>query len=479
MTASFAFFRRPPSLALRVTTLVGIAMTAVFLVFNWISEQSLRQHFAEMDRDELNVVFNSVVRALGDVDSGADKTALQRAVRGHHGVFYYVADAAGNAFYAEDNGPDLSRLVATSKPIDLAGKQNLTIWQDDGKSYRGAVVRVQANTDHKAYVVAVAADIGVHLVFLKSFRRMQMWAVCIVMCIAILVAWLAVQWGHLPIRKTNAEIRSISSAKLHMRLNPEDVPIELEELVVSFNDVLGRIEDGFLRLANFSADIAHELRTPVTNLTTQTEVALGQTRSAVEYREILYSNLEELNRMSRMISDMLFLAQTENDPGNINLADVDLTELVKGVFEYFEAWAEDRGVSLQLRGWAAPIRANREMLLRALSNLLSNAIRYTPRDASVTVRLTQDASATTIIVENPGEKLPAEALPRLFDRFYRADPSRQRKGEGAGLGLAIVKSIVTAHGGEVRVTSNDAMTRFQITLPHIASSLTPATGRIA
>lgn len=467
MRDRFTLFLRPASLALRVTTLVGIAMTVVFLVFNWISVRSLERHFAEMDQDELDVVSASVIRALGEVHSGADETALYHAVRGHHGVYYYVADAAGNTLYAAAGGPDLSRFVAHNDPVDLAGKREMTIWQEDGKSYRGAAVRVEGTSGvgDGRDVIAVAMDIGSHLAFIRSFRRMQWWAASIVMSIAILVAWLAVQWGHHPIRRTNAEIRKISSSKLDVRLNPADVPIELEELVASFNDMLARIEDGFVRLANFSADIAHELRTPVTNLTTQTEVALGQPRSAGEYREVLYSNLEELGRMSRMISDMLFLAQTENDRGNLRLTDVDLGELVKGVFEYFEAWAEDRRVSLQLLGRAAPVRADREMLLRALSNLVSNAIRHTPLDAAVTVNLAQDTSTTTVTIENPGERIPAEVLPRLFNRFYRADPSRQHKDAGAGLGLAIVKSIVEAHGGSVQVRSDDTSTIFTIVLP--------------
>lgn len=467
MRDRFALFRRPASLALRVTTLVGIAMTVVFLVFNWISVRSLERHFAEMDQDELGVVFASVIRALEDVHSGTDDRALYHAVRGHHGVYYYVADTAGHALYAAADGPDLSRFVAHKDPGDPAGEREMTIWQEAGKFYRGMAVRVGGDAEGGGgtYVVAVAMDIGAHLAFLGSFRRIQWWAACIVMGIAILVAWLAVQWGHIPIRKTNAEIRKIGSSKLDVRLNPADVPIELEELVASFNDMLERIEDGFVHLANFSADIAHELRTPVTNLTTQTEVALGQPRSADEYREVLYSNLEEFGRMSRMISDMLFLAQTENDPGNLQRTDVDLAELVKGVFEYFEAWAEDRRVSLQLRGRAAPVQADREMLLRALSNLVSNAIRYTPRDAAVTVNLAQDMSITTVTVENPGERIPAEVLPRLFNRFYRADPSRQHKDAGAGLGLAIVKSIVEAHGGSVRIRSDDSLTTFTIALP--------------
>jgi len=469
MANRFAIFRRPASLALRVTTLVGIATTLVFLVFNWIIVRSLEQHFAEMDEEELGVVSGSVIRALSEMYSGADDQALHRAVRGHHGVYYYVADAAGDTLYAPTDGPDLSRFVAGHSPIDLAGKREMTVWRESGTSYRGAVVQVKGHTDlgNNAYIVAVAMDIGAHLSFLDSFRRIQWWAICIVMCIAILVAWLAVQWGHIPIRKTNAEIRKISSSKLDMRLNPKDVPIELEELVSSFNAVLARIEDGFTQLKNFSADIAHELRTPVTNLTTQTEVAVGQSRSANEYREILYSNLEEFERLNRMISDMLFLAQTENDPDNLNLENVDIAESVRGLFEYFEAWAEDRGVSLNLQGRAAPIRVDREMFRRALSNLLSNAIRYTPCGAAVTVRLSQGEWGTTVRVENPGEKIPAESLSRLFNRFYRADPSRQHKDEGAGLGLAIVKSIVEVHGGKVHVESDDAMTRFEVELPHV------------
>jgi two-component system heavy metal sensor histidine kinase CusS len=169
-----------------------------------------------------------------------------------------------------------------------------------------------------------------------------------------------------------------------------------------------------------------------------------------------------------MISGMLFLAQTENDADNLRLADVDLAESVRGLFEYFEAWAEDRAVSLDLQGRAAPIRGDEEMLRRAIGNLLSNAIRYSPRDAAVTVKLSQDESRTTVLVENAGEKIPAEALHRIFDRFYRADPSRQRKGEGAGLGLAIVKSVAEAHGGTVQVVSDDSLTRFELVLPRSA-----------
>jgi two-component system heavy metal sensor histidine kinase CusS len=468
MTNRSAIAHRPASLASRVTWLVGLAMLVVFLIFNWISVRSLDQHFAEMDEEELGVIASSVIRALGEVHDNSDAQALQRAVRGHHGVYYYVANAAGETLYAPRSGPDLARFAANERPIDLASEQKMAIWEENETHYRGAVLQISGDeTQGERYTIAVAMDIGGHLTFIRSFKRIQWWTVCIVMCIAILVAWSAVRWGHKPIRRANEKIRAITSSKLYMRLDPKEVPIELEETISSFNAMLGRIEEGYAQLANVSADIAHELRTPVTNLTTQTEVAVGQARSADEYREILYSNLEEFGRLNRMINDMLFLAQTESAPADLHLETVNLTETIQGLFEYFEAWVEDQGVSSQLKGRAAPIRADQGMLRRALSNLLSNAIRYTPRGETVTVTLSQNEQTTTISVENPGEKISEEELPRLFNRFYRGDPSRQRKGDGAGLGLAIVKSIVEAHGGKVGVESDDARTRFNILLPRV------------
>ena len=465
--------RRPISLAARVTWFVCAAMALVFLIFNWIGIRLLNQHFAEMDEEELGVIAASVVQALGESHDRNDTRPLQRAVRGHHGVHYYVANAAGEALYVPAAGPDLARFASHEPPVDLADVRRLKIWVERGKHYRGAVLAVggNGNVDDR-YTIAVAMEIDNHLAFIRSFQRIQWWTLCIVMCIAILVVWIAVGWGHLPIRRANEKISRITSSKLHMRLEPREVPIELEETIQSFNAMLDRIEQGYSRVASVSADIAHELRTPVTNLTTQTEVALGQTRSAENYREILYSNLEELGRLNRMINDMLFLAQTENASENLHLETVKLDEIIQGLFEYFEAWVEDQGISLQLIGHAVAVTADPEMLRRAISNLLSNAIRYTPRGASVTVRLDQDTGTTTISVENPGPRIPPEELQLLFTRFYRGDPSRRRQTEGAGLGLAIVKTIAEAHGGTVHVESSDTMTRFVIVLP-----LFPTNGR--
>jgi len=169
--------------------------------------------------------------------------------------------------------------------------------------------------------------------------------------------------------------------------------------------------------------------------------------------------------MTKMITDMLFLAQADRGLLKPENTEVNIAAEMLGLFEYFEAWADERKVALKLQGDAPPVRGDRLMLRRALSNLPSNAIRYTPPGDAVKATLSSDTDALLIRIENVGAEIPPELLPKLFDRFFRVDPSRQRKGDGAGLGLAIVKSIVDAHGGTVSAHSAEGKTWFQIRLP--------------
>lgn len=168
--------------------------------------------------------------------------------------------------------------------------------------------------------------------------------------------------------------------------------------------------------------------------------------------------------MAQMVGDMLYLAQTDNGLLKPGMEKIDLAAETQSLFDYFEAWAEERSVALTLTG-SATVPGDRMMLRRALSNLISNAIRHTPPVQKVHVTLSSQGDKAIVAIENPGPDVPAEHLPKLFDRFYRVDPSRQRKGDGAGLGLAIVKSIVDVHGGSISVTSANETTRFQLTLP--------------
>lgn len=315
------------------------------------------------------------------------------------------------------------------------------------------------------YVMLIGLSINFHLHYLEALKKNLLLIAAAISLLIIVVIRIAVRQGHLPLRNVSNAIKNITSENLDARLEPSRVPVELEQLVVSFNQMIEKIEDVFTRQANFSADIAHEIRTPITNLVTQTEIALSQHRSQKELEDVLYSSLEEYNRMTRMVSDMLFLAQADNNQLIPDRVMFDLSAEVMKVFDFFEAWAEERSITLKFNGMPCLIEGDPQMFRRAISNLLSNALRYTPGGKTVTVAIRTRDDAVELVTENPGTPIPQEHLPKLFDRFYRVDPSRQRKGEGSGIGLAIVKSIVTAHHGKVRVESDAVSTRFILIIP--------------
>ena len=460
--------RRPLSLASRLTLFFGIAAAIVFPIFGWVIGESIERHFEEGDTEELELIADAIEGALTAVHSAGGLAPVEQRfddiLIGHHSASLYIADADGRTVYTSSAGPDLS---GTAQAAEAASEDDpVRSLRDEEHSYRVLTRRVRAAPiEDEAYTIAVAVPIDFHLRFLASFRRTLWLMIASSIALMSLMGWLAVRQGHAPLREIVGRMRRISADKLENGIPPETLPRELSALAESFNDMLRRVDEAFQRLSHFNADIAHELRTPITNLMTQTHVALSRARAIDEYREILYSNMEEYERMAQMIGDMLFLAQTENGARKAEASDVDLAAEARGLFEYYEGWAEERGVALKLEG-AARITGDRLMLQRALGNLLSNAIRHTPAGRAVYVKLdTMDDGRVRVTVENAGAEIPPEHLPRLFDRFYRVDPSRQRSGEAAGLGLAIVKTIVDAHGGKVEVTSGGGRTAFQVILP--------------
>ena len=296
--------------------------------------------------------------------------------------------------------------------------------------------------------------------------RQTLWVFMLLATLAMgLLGWFVVRRGLAPLQTIKRQAAAITANRLHTRLPVEAIPLELGDLASTLNDMLSRLEESFQRLSDFSSDLAHELRTPVSNLLTQTQVTLSRARTADEYRDILASNAEEFERLSRMIADMLFLAKAENNQLIPHPEPLELADEVAELLEFYGVLAEEKEIHLSVIGHGT-VSGDRLMLRRAISNLLSNALRYTPVGGTVTVRIeTQGDEAVKLTVENTGSCIAAEHLPRLFDRFYRTDSARQRTTEGSGLGLAITRSILIAHGGDVSVSSAEGITRFTLSLP--------------
>jgi two-component system, OmpR family, heavy metal sensor histidine kinase CusS len=273
-------------------------------------------------------------------------------------------------------------------------------------------------------------------------------------------------------RRIAATAGRISASALNERLSLEDTPEEFLESTLAFNHMLDRLEESFRRLSEFSSDLAHDLRTPINNLLGEAQVALSRPREAAEYRAVLESAVEEYERLSRMIENMLFLARADNAQARVAPQWIDLRNALGKILAYYEPLADDRNIrfALEVRsetGGRARAWADELMLNRAVGNLLSNALRHGPRDCTVKVRaLARADGSADVEVANPGAGIASEHLPRIFDRFYRPCSAREGSASGSGLGLAIVKSIAELHGGRIGVRSEPGLeTAFTLSLP--------------
>ncbi len=278
-------------------------------------------------------------------------------------------------------------------------------------------------------------------------------------------AWWIVHSGLRPLRSLRRVAERISARDLSHRMHVTGLPDELLDVAHAVNFMLQRLDGDVQQLAQFSDDLAHELRSPMNNLMGKAQVTLSRPRPPEVYKKVLESCTEELERLSLMVSQMLFLASVNQPSVALAFSDIDLEEEAAKVAELFASSAEERNLDVQLCG-TAHVRGDRLMIQRAVSNLLSNAIRHGAPGSTITIGLDGNPGAATLTVSNNGEGIEAEHLPRLFDRFYRVHASRSRQQGGTGLGLAIVRSIMDVHRGQVLVESRIGQTTtFSLVFP--------------
>lgn len=303
---------------------------------------------------------------------------------------------------------------------------------------------------------AMTSEAALHLPWTSfvSHERRVFFAIFVAgALVALLLAFFVTGHGLLGLDQLTRTVQDISTTSLDVRLDSRAMPKELRGLAEAFNQMLARMENSFSRLKQFSDDMAHELRTPLTRLQLQTEVMLSEKLDETEWREVLASNLEVLQQMSAMIDSMLFLARADSSQMTLDMEVFPVMEEAGKIIEYYEAFAEEKGIALKREG-TAELRANRQMFGRLINNLVANAMRYTPAGGAISlVATTADTGEVSVSVRDNGCGMDAKHLPKLFNRFYRVDVSRSAAKPGTGLGLAIVKSIMDLHGGRVSIES--------------------------
>lgn len=447
------------AISFRIAIIFTLSTVVILMIMGLVIHQLVMHHFETQDRTQLEGKIQLLHNLLEQNPSNSQNLNLylKDALVGHHDLIVQIERPTGQIIFSS------APAIINSQSL-IKSKYNPWVeWKIENKTYRGLIYNKasdQNNSISTAQII-VGVDTSEHIHFLNEFRRQLLYIGIIGTICLMLLGWFAAWRGLRPVQKMAKVAEGISAQHLSERLEVDNTPTELKSLAIAFNDMLDRLETAVGKLSDFSSDLAHEMRTPINNLMTQTQVCLSRTRDITTYQEILFSNLEEFERLARMVSDMLFLAKAEHGLHRANLQRVNLVKEVSTLFDFYDAIAAEKGMSLEQTGQGY-VEGDPSMLRRALSNLLSNAIKYGKSDSIIKINCQQNNDATVLTIENESSPLSQEQLTRLFDRFYRTDASRQRVEEGTGLGLAITKSILDVHGATIQANYDDGHIIFKI-----------------
>jgi two-component system heavy metal sensor histidine kinase CusS len=429
-------------------------------------EHVLSSQLVEQDDDEIVLkaqhVRDLLVRTENSVPISDISTMIEHQFGGNDAFIIQVRDIGGNALINLDPSnlsPQLQMPVTTNDTVSEGNIHPL----DEHQVIRGLSVILPArNGEQLTLVVARAMHDRERMI--SEYRQTIIGSVLLGALALMISGFVMVRHAIRPLKEMAIQAASITANRLDARLSISDAPPELESLANSLNAMLARIDDGFHRLSAFTADLAHDLRTPITNLRGQTEVALSRTRDVEEYQALLGSNLEEYQRLSRMIESILFLARADNAQVAIRPVRIDLLQALENIADYFSDLAEESGLRFSIEA-AGEVWADSILFQRAVGNLISNAIKHTQPGSAIHILAFLEAEMVVVEIVNPGEEISTQHLSHLFERFYRADTARSNSGESMGLGLAIVHSIMELHGGKCDVSSAKGLTIFSLYFP--------------
>jgi len=369
---------------------------------------------------------------------------------GEHATYWIrMLDSQGRT-YAETPGMD--RLLPP-EIFPLAQQSSVAV--GGRKDYhRGAklfsLIAFNEASGGQAYTVQLAQDRSSDERVEKEFAVLFIIVLASSVLASAFIAIIVTKRGLRPLTQLTQLVARMGPTHLKERVAPGSWPSELQPLAIAFDDMLKRLDDSFTRLSQFSADLAHELRTPVANMMGEAQVALTRDRTAPEYRETIESTIGECERLSRIVDNLLFVARVDAAREPIARKRFDARKAVEKIAAFYQTIGEDHHVTISCNG-EGQIYADPDLFERAVGNLLDNALRFTPDRGSIQVAVSKHSNDFEVAISDNGCGVAAEHLPRVFDRFYRAESSRTS--DGAGLGLALVKSIVELHGGSAAIQS--------------------------
>ncbi|QRY77309.1 heavy metal sensor histidine kinase [Pseudomonas sp. PDNC002] len=456
---------KPASLSLRIGLWVGALGSVLTVLLVSLAYLALDHQLDRRAHRALQDKLGQLRHAL-DADPGLAALplrghALQDQLMGHENLSATLLEQQHGQPARFNSGP-LADLAVLD---DFSGSGRSFAWTaNDGRRLltERSLVRLR---DGNTLRVFLTLDRREDDALLGAFLRSALLAMPPLLLLIALGARLVAKRGLQPLKQFGQVAALVSTEDLSHRIPVQDLPRELGKAARALNLMLHRLDGGVQQLTQFSDDLAHELRSPIGNLLGKAQVTLSRPRDKEEYKAVLASGIEELERVSRIVSDMLFLAQVSHPRALLPQEPVQLEKEAAKVAELFAFSAEEKSLVIDVEGRGC-VLGDRLMIQRGISNLLSNAIRHTPEGGRISVRVDNHGGAVTLQVENPGAGIAQSHLEHLFERFYRVDKGRSRAQGGTGLGLAIVRSIMELHLGAASAESTEeGPTRFLLRFP--------------
>jgi len=465
-----------PYSLLRRLTLAFAAVAA--LVFALTGAYLYRSLSAELTRrDDIEIAgklnqFLQLARSSGSTTAlRADPAVFHEVLLSHPGVYLGIYDAANRPLveHTDEAGNTLASVIARPEPADAATVAASPFTCAPPGIGTSRCVRAHATLPSGETIQVALARTATDRQSLLESYRVDIWLAAALGALLVgALGYAVASRGLRPVESLGRQTSRIEAHNLNARLDARGGPVELHELATSVNRMLDRLERAFVRLSQFSSDLAHDMRTPLANVISSSQVTLSRARTTDEYEALIDSNIEECERLQRMIENMLFLARTDNARQHLKAVELDAGAELRRLASYFQALADEAGVHLAVQG-EAPVVADATLFRRAVSNLASNALEHAQAGSTIELTVSTRPGYAVVEVTNRGAAIPPEQIERIFERFYRIDSSRHGAARNAGLGLAIVKSIIELHRGKVEVESRDGRTTFALYFPSRAA----------
>ena len=470
----------PRSLRFTLTAVYTVLFTLLLVGVTIIFRQTLASNLETQARDDLDqswAVVKGNLRIEGDTDphlnwffdtSDPDDNNIRARVQS----VYLITDASGKPMdwsrtyqaLGFDNAAYVKKTLSSTQPL----------WQDkrdaSGVHYRIRSSYILNESRTRKFYVAIGTSLAANDSVVNSFTWLTIGLVPVLILAGIAAGWVIAGRALEPVMQIARAAQRISGSNLSLRIPERSAADELEYLIETFNAMIARLEQNFNQVRQFSTDVSHELRTPITVIRGQLEVALMTAKSAEQYREAIVDAFADVERLSQIVRALLLLSQAETGQVILQRQPMDLVETTRNITEEFEIPAEGSGVRISFHAAVEKCDGDfdRVQIERMLSNLISNAVKFTPSGGEVLVSVDCVDNQAEIVVADTGKGIPPEHLPHIFDRFYRVRGLDEQASpeKGLGLGLSFVDWIVRAHSGTITVESKPGEgTKFRVRLP--------------